>query len=214
MSNLNKFQFKSQFRDANYTARLEEIRQQDFIDAKFGYERVNDSTKRTAWLVNFQTSETINTLTKKIVAAVDFYFLQSDGKRFKVAFPYKPYLYLGVVPETEFVVSSYLTRKYDSITVQHIEKDDLDLRNHLAGLKSKFLKVSFPSTVEMALFKRDQMKQIKKNRENFKNITDYTAMLARNMGCGISRSQFDEPKEQIIDIRLNLKNEHVLKMKF
>lgn len=74
-------------------------------------------------------------------------------------------------------------------------------KNHLAGLKSKFLKVQFPSTVEMTTFKRDLMKQVKKNRENFKNTTDYTSILAKNMGCN-TRTQFDEPKEQIIDIRL------------
>jgi hypothetical protein len=34
---------------------------------------------------------------------------------------------LGVVPETEFAVSSYLSRKYEYITVQHVEKEDLDL---------------------------------------------------------------------------------------
>lgn len=40
--------------DTNYANRIEKIQQQDDIDAKFGYERVNDTVKRTAWLVNFQ----------------------------------------------------------------------------------------------------------------------------------------------------------------
>jgi hypothetical protein len=42
------------FREANYSARLDQIRQRDNIDAKFGYEKVDDSKRRTAWLVNFQ----------------------------------------------------------------------------------------------------------------------------------------------------------------
>lgn len=52
----------------------------------------------------------------------------------------------------------------------------------------------------MAAFKRGEMKQIKKNRESFKNNTDYTSILARNMGCDM-RKNFDEPQEQIIEIR-------------
>lgn len=52
----------------------------------------------------------------------------------------------------------------------------------------------------MANFKRAEMKQIKKNRENFKNNTDYTSMLARNMGFDM-RTNFDEPGEQIVEIR-------------
>jgi hypothetical protein len=42
------------FREANYNARIEQIQQRDNIDAKFGYEKVNDAAKRVAWLVNFQ----------------------------------------------------------------------------------------------------------------------------------------------------------------
>lgn len=44
------------------------------------------------------------------------------------------------------------------------------------------------------------MKQIRKNKDNFKNTTDYTSILAKNMGCDM-KTQFDEPKEQIIEIR-------------
>ncbi|KAI6220384.1 DNA polymerase epsilon catalytic subunit [Aphelenchoides fujianensis] len=200
------------FSENNFDARLAAIRDRDNLDVKFGYEKFAEPKKRTAWLVNFQPSEVLDTQTKKILAAVDFYFLESNGQRFKVAFPYRPYLYLGVIAGTEFYVQSYLSRKYESIRIEHVEKDDLDLKNHLSGLKSRFLKIFFPSTLEMAVFKKDQLKQIKKNQEHQKTVTDYTTILARqvplvhfnqcipNMGCETS-GQMGEAHEQIIDIR-------------
>ena len=32
---------------------------------------------------------------KQLVSAVDFYFIEEDGQRFKVALPYQPYFYLA-----------------------------------------------------------------------------------------------------------------------
>ncbi|KAI6196280.1 DNA polymerase epsilon catalytic subunit A [Aphelenchoides besseyi] len=186
--------------EKNHDARVEAIRERDNLDAKYGYEKFMEPKRRTAWLVNFQPSEVVDSTTKKVVAAVDFYFLESNGRRFKLAFPYRPYLYLGVVPQSEYYVAAHLSRKYESLVIEHVEKEDLDLKNHLSGLKSKFLKVYFPSTLEMASFKRDQLKQIKKNQEHHKTVTDYTTMLAQNMGCDTG-NQFGEPHEQITDIR-------------
>lgn len=57
--------------------------------------------------------------------------------------------------------------------------------------------------VEMAIFKRDQMKQIRKNQENFKSVNDYTTVLSKNMGGDKLRVQSDDPQEQIIEIRYN-----------
>lgn len=97
----------------------------------------------------------------------------------KISYPFRPYLYLGTIPGTEFQVASYLNKKYPIAHVEHFEKENLDLKNHLSGLKAKFLFVSFPSTVEMAAFKKEIFSQIKKNQQNLKTSNDYTAMLAQ-----------------------------------
>ncbi|KAF2978236.1 hypothetical protein EK904_005544 [Melospiza melodia maxima] len=55
---------------------------------------------------------------RQSVSAVDYYFIQEDGSRFKVALPYKPYFYIA-------------TQK----------------PNHLVGLKRNYIKLSF-NTVE------------------------------------------------------------------
>ncbi|KAI1730437.1 DNA polymerase family b, exonuclease domain-containing protein [Ditylenchus destructor] len=184
----------------NHEQRLEVIRQRELVDAKFGYHRVIDTTSRIAWLINVQSGELYDELTKSITAAVDFYFLEENGSRFKISYPFRPYLYLMTTEKNGYVVASYLCGKYHSIEVEHVEKEDLELKNHLSGIKSSFLKVYFPSTAEMSVFKKEIMQIIRKNRANRKNTDDYTAMLSAYMGA-TEKARDGEVYEQIIDIR-------------
>lgn len=93
--------------------------QYEALDVKFGYERVTEGPKRTAWLLNmhtvcanrvgregplvgtnkcsitpqtsFEDKETGNTL-----SAIDYYFLEASGRTFKVTKHYEPYFYVAV----------------------------------------------------------------------------------------------------------------------
>ncbi|KAL3088186.1 hypothetical protein niasHS_008047 [Heterodera schachtii] len=181
--------------------RLEAIRQRNFIDAKFGYQPYTETTARDAWLINVQQAELFDEQTKSILAAVELYFLEEDGSRFKICYPFRPYLYLETNHGQEFVVAAYLSKKYHFVHIEHSEKENLDLKNHLAGLRSRFLRISFPSSAEMAKFKRDLMPRIKKNRLNIQQSSDYTELLTEYMG-GAGKTHFDDgPLEQIVDIR-------------
>uniref|UniRef100_A0A914D6Q0 DNA polymerase epsilon catalytic subunit n=1 Tax=Acrobeloides nanus TaxID=290746 RepID=A0A914D6Q0_9BILA len=186
--------------DKNYKERLDAIKKRDLTDAKFGYQRLTDRTPRNGWLVNVQPSESFDELTKTVISVVDFYFLQDDGSRFKISYPFKPYLYVGTTPGYELHVASYLGKKYNYITIDHVEKENLDLKNHLSGLKSKFLKISFPSTMELMRFKKEIMPQIYKNQNDLKARTNYNAFLERHLGS----AQYENMREvyqEIIDIR-------------
>uniref|UniRef100_A0A0N5A8U1 DNA polymerase epsilon catalytic subunit n=1 Tax=Syphacia muris TaxID=451379 RepID=A0A0N5A8U1_9BILA len=188
--------------DSNYEQRLAKICATDAVDAKFGYYTCKDSTERDAWLVNVQSSEAVDEQTKVIYAACDFYFLQIDGERFKISYPFRPYLYLDVVPSSEFQVSSYLAKKYSGIVITDIvEKEDLDLKNHLSGLKKKYIKVSFPSMSELQKFKREITPLMKQNQERQKNSTSYTTLLSKHFGSGMDCSDDGEAYEKIIDMR-------------
>ena len=87
--------------------------------------------------------------TKTIVSALDLYFLEEDGSRFKIQYVFRPYLYLETTAGNEMAVTAYISRKYHYTQVEHVEKQNLDLKNHLSGLRSKFILVSFPSTAEL-----------------------------------------------------------------
>ncbi|KAG8146108.1 hypothetical protein E2320_012505 [Naja naja] len=66
---------------------------------------------------------------KRLVSAVDYYFIQEDGSRFKVALPYKPYFYIAAQKSCDREVSSFLSKKFQGkiAKLEIIPKEDLDL---------------------------------------------------------------------------------------
>ena len=66
---------------------------------------------------------------KRLISAVNFYFIEEDGSRFKVSYPYEPYFYIAAQNETEREVSFSLSRKLSGrlAGIDIVEKEDLDL---------------------------------------------------------------------------------------
>ena len=66
--------------------------------------------------------------TQQLISAVDYYFVQEDGTRFKASLPYKPYFYILPRKECLQEVASFLSKKYAGvIMVETCTKEDLDL---------------------------------------------------------------------------------------
>ncbi|MFH4974025.1 hypothetical protein AB6A40_000734 [Gnathostoma spinigerum] len=188
--------------ESNYEQRLEAIRRTEAIDQKFGYQGYTEPAARDAWLVNVQPSEMVDDQTKVILSVCDFYFLQENGDRFKISYPFRPYLFLMVISSHEHQACAHLLKKYHGIiTADVIEKEDLDLKNHLSGLKRKVIKVSFPSMNELAKFKKDLMPIIRKNQEREERTTAYTSLLAKHLGGDRDARDDGEILEKIVDIR-------------
>lgn len=81
----------------------------------------------------FQTE--IFDASQQLISAVDYFFVQEDGSRFKASLPFKPYFY--ILPRKECIqeVSSFLCKKYAGIiaSVENCAKEDLDLvSDHLS----------------------------------------------------------------------------------
>ena len=66
---------------------------------------------------------------KCLVSAVDYYFIEEDGGRFKATLPFPPYFYVLTKKDTERDVSSFLSRKLSGrITgIDLVDKEDMDL---------------------------------------------------------------------------------------
>lgn len=66
---------------------------------------------------------------KRLVSAVDYYFIQEDGSRFKASFVFLPYFY--ILPRKDYTqeLMGYLSKKYAGILarVEVVCKEDLDL---------------------------------------------------------------------------------------
>ncbi|KJH52429.1 hypothetical protein DICVIV_01406 [Dictyocaulus viviparus] len=189
------------YSDASYEERVRKIKFNDLIDLRFGFERYTGSIERNAWLLNFQPSEVIDDQSKVIESAVDFYFIEESGERFKISYPFRPYFYLCTTDGIEHQVASLLSKKYGYIIVDVVEKEDLDLKNHLSGLKRPYIKLSFPSINELSKVKRDVLPSIRKNKDRIKKESQYCSYLARNMGGSSCSITDDDVMSNIIDIR-------------
>ncbi|CAD6189723.1 unnamed protein product, partial [Caenorhabditis auriculariae] len=188
--------------DANYEQRIQLIRSNDYIDAKFGFDRYTSTVERKGFLMNLQPAEMIDEQTKQIVSVVDFYFISDMDERFKISYPFRPYMYIATLEGSEHQVQSFLCKKYGNmVTVEYYEKEDLDMKNHLAGLKKPYIKLSFASTVEMSKMKKDLMPLIRKNKERIKKESQYVTYLANNLSGKEADRRDDDVLGDIVDIR-------------
>nr|CAD7454365.1 unnamed protein product [Timema tahoe] len=182
--------------------RLRESLENDVTDAKYGFRRVADHLERTGFLINMHTTEILDE-DKRLISAMDYYFIQEDDTRFKVSLPFKPYFYILTKKDCTQEVSAYLTKKFSgSLTKAEVmTKEDLDLPNHLIGLKQTYLKLSFLTVTDLVKVRRELMSAVRKNREREKNNTYYTEMLTNALASKGTTKKSTDHMENIIDIR-------------
>ncbi|XP_052865449.1 DNA polymerase epsilon catalytic subunit 1 [Anopheles cruzii] len=194
-TNAGKFAAEKPVGDDTNEIGYRQSRENDQIDLKYGFERVKDTRERTGYLINMHSTEILND-DRRLMAALDMYFLQMDGTRYKITLIYAPYLLLITREGHSLELAKFLSKKYSGqlLNVEHLQKEDLDLPNHLSGLKQNLLKLSFPNTTQMNRVKRDLNVAVKKNREREKANTFYMQMLSSSLSTAI-RWEEDEESE-------------------
>ena len=65
--------------DDRTDVRVKDSRENDIIDSKYGFDRMSVGEK-TGYLINMHSTEIIDD-DKRLIAAVDYYFIQEDGFR-------------------------------------------------------------------------------------------------------------------------------------
>ncbi|XP_060805157.1 DNA polymerase epsilon catalytic subunit 1 [Amyelois transitella] len=177
----------------------------DRIDSKYGFDRVRDSKERTGYLINMHTAEILDE-DKRLVAAMDYYFIEMDGTRFKVSLMFQPYFLIMARLECEQEVIQYLSKKFAGTIhkIDVIEKEDLDLLNHLSGLKQRFIKLSFMSQNEMMKVRKEILTAVNKNKEREKKDAIYAEMLTNALTSAAAiehAKKTTDHMENILDIR-------------
>lgn len=131
-----------------------------------------------------------------------------DGSRFKCTVAYQPYLLVKPDEKQAIEVARFLSRKYAGqlVSVEHIYKEDLDLPNHLSGLKQQYLKLTFLNQTAMTKVRREIMAAVRKNTEREKSNTYYLQMLASSLAATSANEGGDGKKQLdymdcIMDIR-------------
>lgn len=181
-------------------ARLLRVSNIDGIDAKFGFVRYKEAIEKCGWLINMKPTE-IQDEEKKLISAVDYYFIQDDGGRFKATLPFKPYFYIATKKECERELATYLNKKFTGMiaSIEMLDKEDLDLHNHLTGLKKTYIKLSFHNVKELIKVKGQLLPIVRKNKEREKaNAT--VALVTGESSSGASNIKIDQ-MDNILDMR-------------
>lgn len=120
---------------------------------------------------------------RRLVAALDLFFIKMDGSRFKVSVVYQPYLLVMPQANQSLEVARFLGKKYAGqlSKIEHIKKEDLDLANHLSGLQQDFIKLSFANNTVMMKVRRELLAAVRRNREREKSNTNYIKMLSSSL---------------------------------
>ncbi|XP_076064206.1 DNA polymerase epsilon catalytic subunit 1 [Oratosquilla oratoria] len=184
--------------------RLQQSLENDGIDAKYGFNRYKDPVPKVGWLLNMHPTEVLDE-DKRLVSAVDYYFIQEDGARFKVSLPYRPYFFVMTHKDVIQDMTTFLTKKFSGhlAGVEVVKKEDLDLDNHLTGLKQTLLKLSFLTVNDLVKVRQVINGAVKRNKEAIKLKTAYSEMLA-NQFAGETTDptrKKQDPFENLFDIR-------------
>uniref|UniRef100_A0A8C8ZA88 DNA polymerase epsilon catalytic subunit n=1 Tax=Prolemur simus TaxID=1328070 RepID=A0A8C8ZA88_PROSS len=98
-------------------------------------------------------------------------------------------------------VSSFLSKKFQGkiAKVETVPKEDLDLPNHLVGLKRNYVKLSFHTVEDLVKVKKEISPAVKKNREQDRASDAYTAMLSSVLQGGSVITDEEETSRKIAD---------------
>eukprot|EP01134_Creolimax_fragrantissima_P001067 CFRG1067T1 len=172
------------------------------MDEKFNFVRLSNtgqSPPHTGWLINMHTTTVFDEGSNKALSALDMYFIRENGSRFKSTMTYSPYFYVAVVDGMEREVETWLKKKFSTIKQIHIvQKEDLDLDNHLIGITRSLLKIDFLHTQDLMKVRRSIMPAIKKNQEEAKTKSIYSIIKEDDMS---TRTHTRDYLEFLIDIR-------------
>lgn len=105
---------------------------------------------KVGYLGNFKTASYTDQNGNDLSALL-CYFIQENGEWFKGLFPFRPYFYLLCGEEVVKEVMLYLTKTFEQLiqNLTVIEKEDLELVNHLSGKTSKFVKLDFKNVQDL-----------------------------------------------------------------
>lgn len=122
---------------------------------------------------------------RRLVSALDLFFIRMDGSRFKVSVVFQSYFLVLPTKGQSIELSRFLSRKYASSLskIDIVEKEDLDLPNHLIGITQTYLQLWFPNMNAFQKVRREIQSAVRKNRERAKANTEYIQMLSSSLAA-------------------------------
>ncbi|KAK2878134.1 DNA polymerase epsilon catalytic subunit [Arthroderma sp. PD_2] len=150
------------------------------IDETMGFARYEAGKKRIGWLCNMHSTTIEDSKVPGGRAAVEFYFLEENGGSFKASVEYDPYFLIATKRGYEAEVEEWCKRSFEGLVkgIKQVEKEDLQMPNHLLGYKRQFLQLSFANVTDLLAVRKTVLPIATKNKKNV-NAMDTYAELAR-----------------------------------
>ncbi|KAL8740733.1 MAG: hypothetical protein Q9190_006594 [Brigantiaea leucoxantha] len=150
------------------------------IDESMGFARYESGKEKEGWLCNMQSTTIEDEKIPGGRAGVDYYFLKIDGGSFKATVEYDPYFLIAVKRHKEAEVEEWCRRKFEGLVkaVRRIEKEDLQMPNHLLGYRRTFLQLSFANVANLLGVRKIILPLAENNRKGVNAIDTY-AEIAR-----------------------------------
>ena len=100
------------------------------------------------------------------ISALMLSVLDSGGDWFTCYVKHEPYFYLKVKSGQEVEMINFLEKKFEGLIlrIHQVEKQDLDLMNHLSGIQGVYLKLFFRTTAHHFEVKMQLQREVRKNR--------------------------------------------------
>eukprot|EP00899_Mesostigma_viride_P020528 jgi/Mesvir1/28477/Mv15897-RA.2 len=176
--------------------------EKDALEEAMGFVDFKGGEDRLGWLMNITTSSVENEETQRTMSALNCYFMCQDGSTFRAQVVYPPYFYVRTKPGTELEVEAFLRRKFEGSLreIEHVEKEDLDLKNHLSGLRRPLLKLSFASVQELMDVKRELLPVVERNARKRSSQAAY-AGLGQGSASNAGAVRMDDFLDHIEDMR-------------
>eukprot|EP01018_Ginkgo_biloba_P017404 Gb_06608 [translate_table: standard] len=170
------------------------------LEAKLGFDLFTEGEPRLGWLLSLASSSFEDEDNDKTFSCVDLYFVSQDGSTFKSKYKFAPYFYVATKEKMELEVDAYLRRRYEGqiADIEIIEKEDLDLKNHLSGLRRTYLKVSFDTVQDLMHVKNDLLPVVERNRAKLEASEAYESFF---YGKSDNKQRIQDYLDCIIDMR-------------
>lgn len=158
--------------------KYEAIRVADGIDESMGFPRVESGKKRVGWLINMHSTTIKDPKVPGGRAGVDFYFLEDGGGSFKATVEYDPYFLIATNRGHETEVEEWCRKMFEGLVkkVVQLEKEDLQMPNHLLGHKRRFLQLSFANVQDLLAVRKELLPIAEKNKKNVTAMDTYAEM--------------------------------------
>ncbi|KAI9677772.1 MAG: DNA polymerase epsilon catalytic subunit [Trizodia sp. TS-e1964] len=173
--------------------RLEATRLAHRIDEAMGFDRYESGKKKIGWLCNMHSTSVEDDVIVGGKAGVDFYFLEESGDGFKATIEYDPYFLIAIRRGREAEAEEWVRRTFEGLVkgVKKVEKEDLQMPNHLLGYRRTLLKLIFANVADLLAVRKVIMPIAEKNKKKMNAMDTYAEVASANAGFDL----FDDSRE-------------------